>query len=88
MSIPAETPWLVTRFPSTTYRASRTTVTSPRACRLSSNAWWVATRRPRATPASCRSSAPVQTLVTQVTVADIWAIQLIRLLFETSFLVP
>jgi hypothetical protein len=38
---------------------------SPRACRVSSNAWWVATLRPRAGPASCRSSAPVQTLVVQ-----------------------
>ena len=40
-------------------------MTSPRACRVSSNAWWVATRRPRAGPASCSSRAPVQTLVVQ-----------------------
>jgi hypothetical protein len=88
MSIPAETPWLVTRFPSTTYRASRTTVMSPRACRASSKPWCVATRRPRAGPASCSSSAPVHTLVVQVTVADVLAIQSMTAAFDTSRLVP
>src|SRR5690348_5027293 len=79
MSIPVDTPWLVTTLPSTTYRASRTTVTLPRASRVSSDAWWVATRRPHATPASWRSSAPVHTLVIHVARADAAAIQLISL---------
>src|SRR5450755_4429541 len=44
---------------------------SPRAWRVSSDAWWVGTRRPRAGPAACRSSAPLQTLAVHAAASEI-----------------
>ena len=66
MSIPAETPWLDTTWPSRTQRASRTTVQSPRSASASSKPQWVATRRLVPTPDATSNSDPVQTLVTHV----------------------
>ena len=66
MSMPAETPWLVTTLPSRTQRASRTTVQSPRSARVPSNDQWVATRLLVASPAPTNNSEPVHTLVTHV----------------------
>ena len=68
--------------------ASRITVISPRACRVSSNAWWVATLRPRAGPASCSSSAPVQTLVVQAAEEEILRIQPVIAGLDTSPRMP
>src|ERR1035438_4123341 len=44
---------------------------SPRAWRVSSDAWWVGTRRPRAGPAACRSSTPLQTLAVHAAASEI-----------------
>src|ERR671918_471675 len=61
---------------------------SPRASSSSSNSQSVATRRPRAGPAACRSPAPWHTLVTQsIRVATFW-IQLVTVGLFTSRRVP
>src|SRR5215212_1471448 len=68
MSMPAETPWLLTTLPSRTHRTSRTT-SAPSSASRSSNAQCVANRLPLPTPEANSSSEPVQTLATQFAVA-------------------
>src|SRR5215207_7536570 len=68
MSMPAETPWLLTTLPSRTHRTSRTT-SAPSSASRSSNAQCVASRFPLPTPEANSSSEPVQTLATQFAVA-------------------
>lgn len=75
MSMPAETPWLLTTFPSRTHRTSRTT-SAPRPARWSSKAQCVARRLPCASPERADVDQPPQqarilrTLLDPVTTRD------------------